>query len=381
MIRQDRLVSTFLDLARIDSLSKHEGQVADYVSSRLKQLDVEVVRDRAGDPLGGQTGNLIARCSGAAPGAPPLMLNAHLDTVVPAEGVRPQTDCDLIRSSGDTVLGADDKAGVAIILEVLAVLREHGPAFGDLDLVFTVAEEIGLHGSKRLDWALLRARHGYALDAGGTGALYTAAPSSDILTFDIHGLEAHAGVEPEKGINAIQIAAEAIARMKLGRIDAQTTANIGVIQGGKATNIVPDSVHVKGEARSRDDAALSAQTQHMQACVADAVAAHHITVDGQPRQATHVTRVERSYHAFTLHDSDYVVDLAARAARSLDLPLEHKASGGGSDANIFNKHGIQTAILCNGSHAVHTVHEYLSIPEMVACASLLLQIVRLNAAS
>ena len=381
MIQKDRLVSAFLDLVRIDSVSKSEGEIARYLASRLEQLDVEVIRDNAGDRTEGETGNIIGRCSGTAANAPILMLNAHLDTVVPGQGIQPKMEGDVIKSSGDTVLGADDKAGIAIILEVLTVLKEEGGTYGDLDIVFTICEEIGLYGSKYLDYGLVRAKYGYALDARGMGAICTEAPSSDVMTFEIYGLEAHAGVEPEKGINAIQIASEAIAQMNLGRIDYETTANIGVIEGGKATNIVPDFVYVKGEARSRDEAKLTAQTEHMRACMVEAVARHHIEVDGHIKEARLKEQIERSYWAMKLSEEDYVVRLAKAAAQALHQPLDTKAMGGGSDANIFNKEGIQMAILCNGSQSVHTLNEYLSIPDMVACAELALQIVRLNATS
>ena len=222
--------------------------------------------------VGGNVGNLIAKFAGTVPGSQPLLLSAHMDTVVPGEGIVPILDGDILRTDGTTVLGGDDKSGVAIICEVLRVIKENAIPCSAIDVVFTICEEAGLIGAKCLDVTSLRARTGLVLDSDSVGFLFTRAPAANRMEFRVHGLEAHAGVCPEKGINAIKVAAEGIAQMNLGRIDHETTANIGVIEGGMAVNIVPNQVVLKGEARSHDPDKLKRQTEHMQRCLEEAAA-------------------------------------------------------------------------------------------------------------
>ena len=292
-INRERLRQYLLDLVQIDSHSREEGAVAARIRADLEALGVEVEVDDAGEKVGGDTGNVIARVKGTVEGAPPIFLAAHMDTVVPGKGVKPVIDGDVIRTDGTTVLGGDDKSGCAIIVECVRTLRENGIPHSDIDAVFTICEEVGLLGAKYLDLAGIRSTYGLVLDSDDVGYLFTKAPSADHMEFVVHGLEAHAGVCPENGISAIKIAAEAIAAMKLGRIDDETTANIGVIEGGAATNIIPNRVVLRGEARSHDDAKLDAQTDHMRACLREAAARYSVVVDGEVVRARvdeHVTR-------------------------------------------------------------------------------------------
>ncbi len=272
MINRERLAETFTALVKIDSVSKEEGKVSKMIQGMLASLGADIVIDDAGEKIGGDTGNLIARFKGNTEAAT-MLLNAHMDTVEPGRGIVPVFTDGVFTSQGDTILGADDKSAIAIILEVLKVVGENNLACGPLEVVFTICEEIGLLGAKYLDFNTISANYGFALDSADTRGVVTRAPSANHLEFTVHGKEAHAGAAPEKGINAIQIAGKAIADLDLGRIDAETTCNIGVIEGGLATNIVPNLVKVKGEVRSHDDEKLAAVTKKMVSAFSNAAAA------------------------------------------------------------------------------------------------------------
>src|SRR5579863_1496274 len=246
-VNRERLTNLFLELVRIDSLSRHERDVALRLQRELESLGAQCRYDNAGERVRGNTGNLIARIEGNVVGVAPLLICAHMDTVSPGEGVKPIVEGDIIRTDGTTVLGGDDKSGCAIICEVLHQLREQNIPHGPIDAVFTVCEEIGLQGARNLDLSLLRAREGLVFDSDSPGYLFVRAAGAQGLRFTVRGYEAHAGMAPERGLSAIRIAAEAIAAMRLGRIDDETTANLGTIQGGRAGNIVPNEVVVRGE--------------------------------------------------------------------------------------------------------------------------------------
>ncbi|HLN86785.1 MAG TPA: M20/M25/M40 family metallo-hydrolase, partial [Candidatus Limnocylindrales bacterium] len=225
MIDQERIKNFLIELIKIDSLSRQEFYVAMRLKRELEELGASVTIDDAGAKVGGNVGNVIGKFPGNVPQSQPLLLSAHMDTVVPGEGIVPILEGNILRTNGQTVLGGDDKSGVAIICEVLRVIKEHHLPCGAIDVVFTICEEAGLIGAKCLDIAQLRARTGLVLDSDSVGFLFTKAPAANRMEFRVHGLEAHAGVCPEKGINAIKVAAEGIAQMPLGRIDHETTAN------------------------------------------------------------------------------------------------------------------------------------------------------------
>ncbi|MET0501210.1 MAG: M20/M25/M40 family metallo-hydrolase, partial [Candidatus Binatia bacterium] len=330
---------------------------------------------------GGDTGNLIAHFRGTASGAPPLLLSAHMDTVVPGEGIVPILEGDIIRTDGRTVLGGDDKSGIAIICEVLRVVKDNQLPCSDIDVVFTVCEEAGLIGAKYLDVSRLRARTGLVLDSDSVGFLFTKAPAANRMEFHIRGLEAHAGVCPEKGINAIKVAAEGIARMQLGRIDYETTANIGVIEGGMAINIVPNSVVLRGEARSHSEEKLERQTRHMLECLREAATRHSLELDGQQHfQAAVEAKIDRKYDRMHVPDESMIVRLVQTAAENLRVELKILATGGGCDANVLNQKGLEVANLSTGMREIHTVHEWLDLKDLNLSAQIVLEIVRLNGA-
>lgn len=362
MINEERLVQTFLSLVAIDSPSGEEAEISADLARRFEALGGQVERD--------ESHNLIARFAGRKAGAQPgepLMLSAHMDTVGKDRGIKPQIRDGVIYSDGTTILGGDDKSGVAAILEVIQSLKEDNAQHPPLEAVISVSEEVGLAGARALDKTRVKARRGYVLDAGGpNGVVVTSAPSQDSLEIKVYGRTAHAGAEPEKGVNAIRVASEAIAAMPLGRIDPETTANIGIIQGGVATNIVPDYVYVKGEARSRNDGKLAAQTAAMAAAFQEAAERNGARVE---------FKIKRAYTTYKLPDDHLVVQAAVAAVQKLGWTPKIKASGGGTDANIYAEHGIHCAIISTGMTDVHTPNEHIAIADMVNAARLLQEIV------
>ncbi|MGH7823292.1 MAG: M20/M25/M40 family metallo-hydrolase, partial [Candidatus Binatia bacterium] len=303
----------------------------------------------------------------------------HMDTVVPGEGVKPVIEGDVIRSDGTTVLGGDDKSGIAIICECLRVLRERDIPHGPIDVVFTICEEKGLLGAKLLDVTRLRARSGVVLDSDSPGFLFTRAPGANAIHVRVHGLEAHAGMAPEKGLSAIRVAAEAIAAMRLGRIDDETTANLGVVRGGDAINIVPKLVDLWGEARSHSEEKLRAQTEHMRACFEEAAARHSVTIDGETRRPRIEFAAEREYESMNVPDGSPIVRLVVRAGERMGTKVTVTGMGGGCDANILNRRGFEAANLGTGMRDIHTVKEWLVVNDMVLTAEVLLEAIRLNA--
>ncbi len=380
MINRDRITQHFLELIRIDSLSRQEREIALRLRRDLENVGAEVVIDDAGEKVGGNTGNVIGYIKGAVPHALPLLLSAHMDTVVPGEGVKPIVEGTVVKTDGSTVLGGDDKSGVAAVMEALRMIHEQRIPHGDIEVVFTICEEVGLLGAKHLDVSRLRARQGLVLDSDGVDALVTRAPAADKMEFRVHGLEAHAGVAPEKGISAIKVAAEAIAQMHLGRIDDETTANLGVIQGGLATNIIPNLVIVKGEARSRNVAKLDAQTGHMRECFRKAAGRHGVELDGRIVEARVEEWIERDFAAMNLPDDARIVCLVREAGRNLGRSVTTRPSGGGCDANVLNGRGFQVANLGTGMRQVHTVNEWLDLNDLWQTTELVVEVVRLNAA-
>jgi tripeptide aminopeptidase len=379
LINRDRLKTLLIELVKIDSLSRKEQAIAMRLKRELEELGGAVWIDDAGEKVGGSVGNVIAHFRGTVRNTDPILLSAHMDTVVPGEGVVPVLEGNILRSDGRTVLGGDDKSGVAIICEVLRVAREKKLPCSDIDVVFTICEETGLIGAKCLDVSRLRARKGLVLDSDAVGFLFTKAPAANRMEFHIRGLEAHAGVCPEKGISAIRVAAEGIAKMRLGRIDAGTTANIGLIEGGMAVNIIPNSVRLKGEARSHNEQTLERQTRHMLQCLEEAASSYALETDGKRFQATVEATIERDYDRMEISDNAPIVRLVLAAGRNLGVEVKTSATGGGCDANVLNRKGLEVANLSTGMREIHTVKEWLDLNDLYLSAEMVLEIVRLNA--
>jgi tripeptide aminopeptidase len=378
MINQERIKNLLLELIQIDSHSREERDVALLIKKYCEELGAEVEIDDAGEKVGGNTGNVIARFKGTVKGEP-LMMAAHLDTVVPGKGVKPIIEGDIIRTDGTTVLGGDDKSGCAVIIETIRCLQEQNIPYTDIEAIFTICEEVGLLGAKNVDVSKLKSRIGIVFDSDDPGFLFTKGPSQNYIDIKIHGLESHAGVAPEDGISAIVIASEAIAGMKLGRIDDETTANIGLIKGGLATNIIPNLVELRGEARSHSTEKLKAQCDHIVARFEEAASKYEVTVEGKTTKASVESRVELSYSAMDVSDDSDVVKLVVGAAARLGKVVKTLASGGGCDANVFNQKGIQCANLGTGMRAIHTVNEWLDVKDMYESAEITMEILKLHA--
>ena len=368
-INQQRLVDEFLELVQIDSAPKDERRIADVLLTKLRSLGLTVTEDDSGEKIGGTAGNILGILEGQK-AAPALLFCAHMDRVRPGFGIKPQLKDGVIRSDGTTILAADDVAGIVAILEALRIIKEQKLPHGRIEILFTVAEEGGLFGAKSLDASTLQGKAGFFLDGGGpVGTIVVQAPAQKGLQATIHGKAAHAGVAPENGISAILVAAHAITQMKLGRIDSETTSNIGVIQGGAATNIIPDLVELKGEARSLDNDKLDQQMNHMVDVINTTCAEHGVTAD---------INVSHSYSAFGLSQDDYVVKLAVDAAKAMGLAPRLESTGGGSDANIINGYGIPSIVLGMGYTDVHTTKEAIAVEQMAAAAKYVLSIIERN---
>ena len=367
MVNRERMVEEFIQLASIDSLSKKERQMADRLIQKLEGMGYKVFEDNAGEKIGGNTGNLICNVKGTK-AVPAVMLCAHMDTVEPGLGKKPRVDGDYIKSDGTTVLGGDDLSGVVSIFEALRVLKEKDLEHGDIQVVFTADEEEGLLGSKNMDYSHIYAKYGIVLDSDGPiGSAAIKAPKQTNMFVTLKGKASHAGMAPEKGISAIQIASAAIYRMKLGRIDSETTANIGTIKGGLATNIVCDTVDIVAEARSRDPLKLDAQIAHMKECFEQAASEFGGGVE---------FKTELEYPSFSISKDSKIISIMKKAAGEAEIELCLGETGGGSDTNIYNGKGIEAVDVSAGMDKVHTVEERILIDDLVKAAEFLLCIIR-----
>lgn len=367
MVNRERLVKEFLELTAIDSLTKKERKMADALKAKLEGMGYEVFEDDAGKKIGGEAGNIICTVKGTK-NVPAIMFTAHMDTVEPGIGKKAVVDGDMIRTDGTTILGGDDVSGIVSILEALRVIKEKEIEHGDIQVVFTISEEGGLYGAKYLDYSRIYAKYGFVMDGDGPiGTVSVKAPSQDKILVTVEGKASHAGVAPEKGVDAIRIAASAISGMKLGRIDYETTANVGVINGGRETNIVCDRVELKAEARSRDDRKLDDQTRHMRERFEQAASEFGGKVD---------FRAERMYKSFNITKDAPIMGILERAAENAGISLIAEETGGGSDTNIFNEKGVESVAVSSGMQKVHSTEECISINDMVKAAEFVVSIIR-----
>lgn len=369
MINQERLIQEFLELVQIDSETKYEREIADVLKKKFEQLGLEVYEDDTTSITGHGSGNLIVTMHGNKENVDPIYFTSHMDTVVPGKGVKPSIKDGYIVSDGTTILGADDKAGLASILEAIRVIQENNIEHGTIQFVITCGEESGLVGAKALDPQLLKAKYGFALDSDGkVGNIIVAAPTQAKIKATILGKTAHAGVAPEKGVSAITIAAKAIAKMPLGRIDEETTANIGRFEGGQATNIVCDRVDILAEARSLVPEKMERQVQKMKE-------AFEQTANEMGGQAE--VEVKVMYPGFKFTSEDLVVQIAQKAAEKIGRTSELLHSGGGSDANIFAGFGIPSVVLSVGYEEIHTKNERMPIEELIKLTEMVVAIVQI----
>lgn len=370
---ESSLLEYFIALVKIASESKAEGSLARKIAADLTTLGARVEFDQAHQQTGGDTGNLYAFFP-SANDSEPLLLSAHMDTVVPGCHVQPRISGDLIKSDGTTILGSDDKSGIAQIIWAIKELQDAEFPCGPLEILFTISEEIGLLGAKFCDYSRLQSRLGFALDTHHIGELMIGAPSQNNLKFVIHGRESHAGVAPEDGLNAIKIAAAALVNLPSGRIDDETTCNLGIINGGKATNIVPNQVFIEAEARSHNHQKLHDLCQKMKHIMESTVALHKLP----DFTASVEVEITESYQAFRLPLDSAVVKLGLAANREMGINIEPAVGGGGSDANIFNQHGISMAVVGTGMNKVHTLQEEIRISDLESGKNWVKEVIKIH---
>jgi tripeptide aminopeptidase len=359
-------LNLFLELAAIASPSGEERAVADRVLGYLEDCGLTPDEDDTGPSVGSTMGNIYVALEPTAAGEP-LFFCAHLDTVPPTDEIEPFVEDGIVRNARPTILGGDNKAAVASMLEaVRRVLVENRPHAG-IELVFTSKEEVGLIGAYAFDHTRLRSRVGFVYDdASRVGDVILGAPSAHQLNITFHGRAAHAGMVPEEGRSAVAAAARAIAEMPLGRIDEETTANVGLIEGGTAANIVPEWCKLVAEARSHDERKLADQLQAMQDALTFAAGVTDCEVE---------TNVRRSYRAYRFKRDDLVVRLAADALGTCGFEPNYRLGGGAADSNVFNERGLQCLNLANGMAEIHTPDEYIAVADIDAMVEVTLALV------
>ncbi|OVE39108.1 hypothetical protein CCZ20_03615 [Priestia aryabhattai] len=368
MINEQRIVDLFIELVQVDSETKHEKKIAVVLKEKFTALGVEVVEDDAKEKTGHGANNLICTLPATKEGVDTIYFTSHMDTVVPGNGIKPSIEDGYIKSDGTTILGADDKAGLAAMLEAITVLKEENIAHGKIEFIITVGEESGLVGAKALDSSLVTAKFGYALDSDGkVGDIIVAAPTQAKVNATIYGKTAHAGVAPERGVSAITIASRAISKMPLGRIDEETTANIGRFEGGTQTNIVCDRVDILAEARSLIPEKMEAQVAKMKEAFETAA---------QEMGGRAEVDIKVMYPGFKFGDGDHVVEVAKKAVANIDRPSRLLQSGGGSDANVIAGFDIPTVNLAVGYEDIHTTNEKIPVEELVKTSELVVSIIK-----
>lgn len=366
-IDRERLIELFLELVKIDGVSKRERRVADFIKDFLRRLCIQVHEDDAGSAVDGNAGNIIAHIPGAFEGIP-IAFFAHMDTVSTTAGVQPEIKDGVIRSSGNTILGADDRAGVAVMLEVARLLEERKIPHGPISLVFTIAEEVGAGGATFLDTDWLSGKAVFVLDSHGKpGTMVNRTVACKIFSIGVQGKAAHAGVEPEKGVDAIHAASTAIARLELGRIDSDTTANIGLMSGGTARNVVPELVTIEGEVRSLSRDKLDKTLSGILSSFMALEETHGVEVD---------ISSSTSFEMVDIQPADPVLTLGAKSIRDCGFEPELVTVGGGSDANALAAKGINAVNLGIGYKDVHSSSESISIEDLCSVAKILLAIVQ-----
>jgi len=351
-----RVVDLFLELCAIPSPPGEERAVADRVTAELDRLELAWEEDDAAARLGSSTGNVVCSLPGAVEGGTPLFLCAHLDTVPAEDAIEPVVEDGVVRNAKQTILGADNKAAVAAMLEgARRVLAESRPHAG-IELLFTPKEEVGLLGAFAFDHTRLRAKVGYVYDqAAPIGDVILGAPAAQKLFVTFHGRAAHAGMYPEEGRSAIAAAAKAITDLKLGRVDDESSANVGLISGGTAGNIVPEWCTFLAEARSHDPEKLADMVREMLEAATFAATVEDCQVE---------TEVHKSYSGYRFKRDDLVVRLASSALERSGYQPSYTLSGGAADANVFNERGLACVNLANGMAEIHTPDEHIAVADL-----------------
>lgn len=370
----ERLAHTFTTLCEIDSPSRREGNICQWLKAKFKELGADCIyEDGSAEMTGSECGNLIIRFNSTAGRemGEGFFLSCHMDTVEPAKGVEVLRTGDIFTSKGGTILGADDKAGLAAVIELLTLLQERSINHPTIEVIITTCEEIGLLGAKNLEFDQLETGYGYALDSCGIDHIIIGAPAANRLNVWIKGKAAHAGLCPEEGINALVLAAEALTKISLGRLDRESTRNFGLIQGGVAANIVPEEVLLKGEVRSHSQEKLERYTREVIASFEETIEGWQGNEFTQGQKPQVRIAVDAEYPALSLEKNSSVLGRIDRAVDKLGRELTYAVAGGGSDANIFCSHGLPTAIVATGMDKVHTLEEQQDLKDLVRLVDLL----------
>lgn len=375
-INYDRMMKQFIEMTKIDATSNKELPMQKYMERELKKLGGKVFVDDAGKKFNTTAkGNVMARFPGTVK-SKPFILGAHLDTVAPCSNVKASIKNGKVVTDGKTVLGADDRAGLAIILEVIRTLKESKEEYPPIEVACTLCEEDGMYGAKYFDASFLQGKEGLILDDEYPEELIINAPKAYVFEVKITGKAAHAGVCPEKGISALEVAAKAISMMKLGRIDKLTVANLGIVRGGTGTNIVMPEIYLKGEARSRNLPALEKQVKHMKECFKKAEKLFTKKVDGKTIKPIIEFKQELKYPLLDISPKLPLIKYILSCAKASKIKMETKSCGGGFDSNILSSKGLLMPIIGIGYHDNHTVKEWLDIKTFNKTADLTLNIVK-----
>lgn len=362
-MKNSSIVQEFIELVKIPVASRDERAIADVVKHKLSVLGFIIEEDNTAEKVGGNTGNIIATLKGET-GIPPVLLSAHLDRVKNNGNILPVINEEegVITSDGNSILAADDVSGICAILDgVRRVLNDKTP-HGDIEIVFSVCEELGVLGSGYLDFSKLKSKIAFVFDVPGRlGRIVNQAPTKCNLKIDIKGIKAHAGNEPEKGLNAIKVAAVAISNISEGRINEYVTSNFGSLHGGNSTNVVCDHAEILGEARGVDDKELDKYLETVKNTFADTAIRFNTTID---------VGIKTLYHTFHVSESEQVIQLALKAMKHLNINGWCQRGGGGMDGNHFNYHDIQTIGLALGYSKNHTNSEQIVMGDLVSCGML-----------
>jgi tripeptide aminopeptidase len=337
------------------------------VLAELADIGLDADEDDTGPRVGSTMGNILCRLPARGANGTPLFLCAHLDTVPPEAAIEPVVDDGVVRNAAGTILGADNKAAVAVMLEAARRIVDERRPHAGVELLFTSKEEVGLVGAYAFDHTRLEARLGYVYDqAAPIGEIVVGAPTQKSIVARFHGRAAHAGMYPEEGRSAVLAAARAIADMRLGRVDERSSANVGLITGGTARNIVPEWCSLQGEARSHDARTVTTLVQEMLDAIAFAASVSDCTAE---------THVEDTYRGYAFADDEPAVRIAAEALQRMGYEPTTSLTGGGADANVFNERGLPCVNLANGMTDIHTPDERIAVADLEGMVDVTLAIV------
>lgn len=375
-INRERLATTFTTLCEIDSPSKQEGNVSRWIKKTFTDLGADLIyEDTSASKTGSESGNLIIRFDGNQPELDGLFFSCHMDTVGPANNVQVVRTGDIFTSKGDTILGGDDKSGIAAILELIQLLKENNTSHPMIEIIITTCEEIGLLGAKHLEFDKIKSPYGYALDSSGINHVVIGAPAANKINVVVKGLAAHSGLCPEAGINALSIVAAALSSIKVGRLDQESTSNFGLIDGGVAANIIPEKITLKGEVRSHSEQKLKHYTKEIETAFTNAIKSWQPTTENKDLRPELEIKIIADYPALSISPDAPVLQRLQKGAEAAQIDVKQIVAGGGSDANIFCGKGLQTAIIATGMNKVHTVDEQLDLGDLTFLTELLLGIV------